>query len=113
MYLILKAGRLMASNDQTYGVFRALSLANMTVDEVEIVDLDYPSAVIALKNGAIDAAFSLSHTSRKPLTVIRQLCCYQHRITSLTLSILSIMVQRSLIRILNLAGGLWSPTSRE
>ena len=30
-------------------------LANMTVDEVEIVDMDYPSAVIAFKNGAIDA----------------------------------------------------------
>ena len=51
----LKGRKIMASNDQSYGVFRALSLGNMTTDEVEIINMDYPSGMTAFKNGAIDA----------------------------------------------------------
>jgi ABC-type nitrate/sulfonate/bicarbonate transport system substrate-binding protein len=51
----LKGRKIMGSSDQSYGVFRALSLGNMTTDDVEIIEMDYPSGVIAFKNGAIDA----------------------------------------------------------
>ena len=43
-----------------------------------------PPVSLALRMVQLMPVFSLSHISRKPLTVIRQLCCYQHRITSLT-----------------------------
>jgi NitT/TauT family transport system substrate-binding protein len=52
----LRGRKFMASSDQDYGVFRALSLGNLTTAEVEIVTMDYPSGVIAFKNNAIDAA---------------------------------------------------------
>jgi NitT/TauT family transport system substrate-binding protein len=51
----LKGRKIMASSDQNYGLFRALSLGNLTIDDVEIVNMDYPSGVIAFNNGAIDA----------------------------------------------------------
>jgi NitT/TauT family transport system substrate-binding protein len=45
----------MAASDQLYGVFRALSLGNLTTNDVDLVNMDYPSGVVAFKNGAIDA----------------------------------------------------------
>jgi NitT/TauT family transport system substrate-binding protein len=51
----LKGRKIMGSSDQTYGVFRSLALGNLTTADVEIIDLDYPSALVAFKNGAIDA----------------------------------------------------------
>jgi len=51
----LKGRKIMASTEQTYGISRSLDLGNLTTDDVEISDLDYPSGVIALKNGAVDA----------------------------------------------------------
>jgi NitT/TauT family transport system substrate-binding protein len=51
----LKGRKVMGSSDQTYGIFRSLALGNLTTADVEIVDLDYPSALVAFNNGAIDA----------------------------------------------------------
>jgi len=51
----LKGRKVMGSSDQTYGIFRSLALGNLTTADVEIIDLDYPSALVAFKNGAIDA----------------------------------------------------------
>lgn len=47
---------LTGSTDQSYTFVRALAQGNMTQDDVEMVKMDYPSAVVAFKNGAIDAA---------------------------------------------------------
>jgi ABC-type nitrate/sulfonate/bicarbonate transport system substrate-binding protein len=43
------------STDQSYTLIRALALGNLTLDDVDIVQMDYPSGIVALKNGAIDA----------------------------------------------------------
>jgi NitT/TauT family transport system substrate-binding protein len=51
----LKGRKLAASTDQSYGIFRLLALGNLTPDDVEVVSMDYPSSLIALKNKAIDA----------------------------------------------------------
>ena len=51
----LKGLKFMAASDQLYGVFRALSLGNLTTNDVDLVNMDYPSGVVAFKNGAIDA----------------------------------------------------------
>jgi NitT/TauT family transport system substrate-binding protein len=51
----LKGRKVMASSDQDYSMYRALVLGNLTKDDIEVVTLDYPSAIIALKNGAVDA----------------------------------------------------------
>lgn len=51
----LKGRKVMGSSDQTYGIFRSLALGNLTTADVEIIDLDYPSALVAFNNGAIDA----------------------------------------------------------
>jgi ABC-type nitrate/sulfonate/bicarbonate transport system substrate-binding protein len=51
----LKGLKFMAASDQNYGVYRALSLGNLTTNDVDLVNMDYPSGVIAFKNGAIDA----------------------------------------------------------
>jgi NitT/TauT family transport system substrate-binding protein len=52
----LKGRKVMASSDQDYSIFLALALGNLTKDDIETVPLDYPSGIIALKNGAVDAA---------------------------------------------------------
>jgi NitT/TauT family transport system substrate-binding protein len=52
----LKGRKIMASSDQDYSIFRVLVLGNLTKDDIEVVTLDYPSGIIALKNGAVDAA---------------------------------------------------------
>jgi NitT/TauT family transport system substrate-binding protein len=51
----LKGRKVMASSDQDYSIFRALVLGNLTKDDIEVVTLDFPSGIIALKNGAVDA----------------------------------------------------------
>jgi NitT/TauT family transport system substrate-binding protein len=53
----LKGRKIMAINDQEYGTNHALTLGNLTMDDVEIVKMDYPSGLVALKNGAVDAGF--------------------------------------------------------
>ena len=50
----LKGRKIMASGDQDYSIFRILALGNLTTDDVQIVNMDYPSGVMALRNGAVD-----------------------------------------------------------
>jgi ABC-type nitrate/sulfonate/bicarbonate transport system substrate-binding protein len=45
----------MANLDSSYGVYRVLAMGNLTTDDVEVVDMDFASGVIAFKNGGIDA----------------------------------------------------------
>jgi NitT/TauT family transport system substrate-binding protein len=51
----LKGRKVMASSDQDYSIFRALVIGNLTKDDIEMVTLDYPSGIIAMRNGAVDA----------------------------------------------------------
>jgi NitT/TauT family transport system substrate-binding protein len=51
----LKGRKIMASSDQSYGIFRVLAMGNLTADDVEIVDMDFASGVAALRNDAVDA----------------------------------------------------------
>ena len=51
----LKGRKIMASSDQSYGISRILEMGNFSPDDVEIVNMDFASGVVALKNGAIDA----------------------------------------------------------
>lgn len=52
----LKGRKIMGNTgDQTYGIARLLIMGNLTIDDIELVDLDFPTGVVALKNGAIDA----------------------------------------------------------
>jgi NitT/TauT family transport system substrate-binding protein len=52
----MKVMGLTGSTDQSYTFVRALAKGNLTQDDVELVKMDYPSAVVAFENGAIDAA---------------------------------------------------------
>jgi NitT/TauT family transport system substrate-binding protein len=52
----LKGRKIMAISDQDYGMFRALSLGNLTTADVELIDMDFASGVIAFRNKGIDAA---------------------------------------------------------
>ena len=52
----LKGRKIMAISDQDYGIFRALSLGNLTKADVELIDMDFASGVIAFRNKGIDAA---------------------------------------------------------
>lgn len=51
----LKGKKIMASSDQAYRTYRILSMGNLTTDDVELVNMDFPSGLLALTNGAIDA----------------------------------------------------------
>lgn len=51
----LKGRKIMASNDQDFHTLRILAMGNVSTSDVEIVKMDYPSGVIALNNGAVDA----------------------------------------------------------
>ena len=53
----LKGRKIMASSDQSYGIARILEMGNLTPNDVEIVNMDFAAGVIALTNGAIDAAY--------------------------------------------------------
>lgn len=43
------------SGEQSYGVGRALALGNLTTEDVTLVSMDFPSAMVAFRNGALDA----------------------------------------------------------
>jgi ABC-type nitrate/sulfonate/bicarbonate transport system substrate-binding protein len=51
----LKGRRIMVNLDSSYGIYRVLAMGNLSTDDVEIVNMDFASAVIAFKNGGIDA----------------------------------------------------------
>lgn len=52
----LKGRKIMGnSGEQSYGVVSALALGNLTLDDVTLVSMDYPSAMVAFRNGALDA----------------------------------------------------------
>lgn len=53
----LRGRKIMAINDQEYSISNALSLGNLTLDNVELMKMDYPSGLVALQNGAVDAGF--------------------------------------------------------
>lgn len=48
-------GRKIAMHDADYDLYRALALGNLTKDDVETVDMDFPTTISAFQNGAIDA----------------------------------------------------------
>ena len=51
----LKGRKIMFTSDQSYLVSLLLKRGNLTPDDVEIVNMDFASGVVALTNGAIDA----------------------------------------------------------
>jgi NitT/TauT family transport system substrate-binding protein len=51
----LKGKKIMFTNDQSYLVSLLLERGNLTPDDVEIVNMDFASGVVALTNGAVDA----------------------------------------------------------
>jgi NitT/TauT family transport system substrate-binding protein len=51
----LKGRRILSLADKDYDLSRALALGNLTYDDVDVVVMDYASAVVAFRNGAIDA----------------------------------------------------------
>lgn len=52
----LKGRKIMAANEAAYRLSRILQMANLSKNDVETVTMDYASAVVALKNNAIDGA---------------------------------------------------------
>jgi len=53
----LRGKKVAAGTDQSYGVFRALALGNLTTSDIEFVDMPRSGILVAFENGAIDAAF--------------------------------------------------------
>jgi NitT/TauT family transport system substrate-binding protein len=51
----LKGRKIMAGSSEQYSTVHALAYGNLTTEEVTIVNMDYPSGVIALNNRAVDA----------------------------------------------------------
>jgi NitT/TauT family transport system substrate-binding protein len=51
----LKGRKIMAGSSEQYSTVHALAIGNLTMDEVTVVNMDYPSGVIALNNRAVDA----------------------------------------------------------
>ena len=51
----LKGRKIMFTSDQSYLISLLLEKGNLTADDVEIVNMDFASGVVALKNGAVDA----------------------------------------------------------
>jgi len=51
----LKGRKVMASSDQDHSIFHVLALGNLTTADIEVINMDYASGTIALKNGAVDA----------------------------------------------------------
>ena len=43
------------SGEQSYGVGRALALGNLTTEDVTLVSMDFPTVMVAFRNGALDA----------------------------------------------------------
>lgn len=52
----LKGKKIMAPSGLDWRVYRLLKMGNLTSDDVEIVSMDFTAGVVALSNGAIDAA---------------------------------------------------------
>jgi len=52
----LKGKKIVVPSGEDYTLARILQRGNLTADDIELVVLDFPSAVVALQNGAIDAA---------------------------------------------------------
>jgi NitT/TauT family transport system substrate-binding protein len=48
-------GRKIATHDADYDLFRSLAVGNLTKNDIETVDMDFPTTVSAFQNGAIDA----------------------------------------------------------
>lgn len=51
----LRGHKIMAASSEQYSTTRALALANLTTADVTLVNMDYPTGVVALKNKAVDA----------------------------------------------------------
>jgi NitT/TauT family transport system substrate-binding protein len=49
-------GKKIMSTSEDYRLYRILSRGNLTVEDVEVVKMDFASGVVALQNGAVDAA---------------------------------------------------------
>ena len=52
----LKGRKVMTLSDQAYRISRILALGNLTSSDITMVSMDFPSGVVALRNGAVDAA---------------------------------------------------------
>jgi NitT/TauT family transport system substrate-binding protein len=52
----LKGKKIMAANDAAYRVSRILQIGNLSKNDIESVNMDFASGVVALRNGAIDGA---------------------------------------------------------
>jgi NitT/TauT family transport system substrate-binding protein len=52
----LKGKRIMLPSGEDYTSAKILQMGNLTTHDIDVVVLDFPSAVVALQNGAIDAA---------------------------------------------------------
>lgn len=48
-------GRKIAARDSDYDLYRVLALGNLTKNDVDTVDMDFPTTITAFRNGAIDA----------------------------------------------------------
>jgi len=48
-------GRKIAEHDSDYDLYRALAVGNLTKDDVDTIDLEFPMLIPAFRNGAIDA----------------------------------------------------------
>ena len=48
-------GRKIAVHDSDYDLYRVLALGNLSSDDVETVEMEFPTVIPAFKNGAIDA----------------------------------------------------------
>ena len=44
------------TGDNTYSISRILAMGNLTIDDIQVGNMDYASSVVAFDNGAIDAA---------------------------------------------------------
>jgi len=53
----LKGKKVAASSDQSYGMFRAIAMGNLTTDDIETVDMPSAASVAAFETGTIDAGF--------------------------------------------------------
>jgi NitT/TauT family transport system substrate-binding protein len=50
----MKGLKIMAGSSEQYTAVRSLAVGNLTLADVDIVNMDYPTGVVALKNGAVD-----------------------------------------------------------
>lgn len=48
-------GRKIAEHDSDYDLYRALAVGNLTTDDVDTIDVEFPMIIPAFRNGAIDA----------------------------------------------------------